>query len=241
MAADGVLSRDSVLLLALETAGRAPSAAVLRGRRVLGEARARPGRTGAEALLPCVDEALGRADVALEAVEAFAVAAGPGSFTGLRVGVATVKGLAFGSERPVAAVSTLAAVAHAAPPGPEPVVALLDARRGEVYAGVFARDAAVPRMLPPPEGVYTPEELAPRLPARCLAAGDAVPLCGERLRELVGPGLALGPSDDAGARAVGLLGLELLCDGQGVSAEALVPRYVRRAEAEVKRTGERFE
>jgi tRNA threonylcarbamoyladenosine biosynthesis protein TsaB len=156
--------------------------------------------------------------------------------------VATVKGLAFGTERPVAPVPTLAALALRAPVGQGPVVALLDARRGEYYAAVFELEGSdAPRALTPAEGVYTPEALAPELPERCTLVGEAVPLCGEALRELVGPGVVLGPADDAGAAAVGVLGQRLLASGQGVSADSLVPRYVRRAEAEVQRLGQRFE
>lgn len=229
------------LVLALETAGRTPSAAVLRGGEPLAVERGSPGRTGAEAVLPSIDAALVRAGVTLQEVEAFAVAVGPGSFTGLRIGVATVKGLAFGSERPVAAVSTLAATAHGAPKGQGAAVALLDARRGELYAGVFDIEGEVPRAIEPAAGVYTPEQLAPHLPACCVLVGNGVPLCVDALRKLVGAGLTVGPPDDAGAAAVGALGLDLLRRGEVTSAERLTPRYVRRAQAEVQRTGQETE
>jgi tRNA threonylcarbamoyladenosine biosynthesis protein TsaB len=229
------------LVLALETAGRTPSAAVLRGGEPLAVERGSPGRSGAEAVLPSIDAALARAGVTLQEIEAFAVAVGPGSFTGLRIGVATVKGLAFGSERPVAAVSTLAATAYGAPKGQGAAVALLDARRGELYAGVFDIEGEVPRALEPAAGVYTPEQLAPQLPARCVLVGDGVPLCADALRTLVGAGLSVGPSDDAGAAAVGALAQDLLRRGDVTSADRLTPRYVRRAQAEVQRTGQATE
>ena len=243
------------MLLALETAARAPSVALLAGDELLAEERAPAGRTGAEGLLPCVDAALARVGVALDAVEAVAVSIGPGSFTGLRVGVATVKGLLFGCSRPVVPVPTLAALARLAPEAEtEPVVALLDARRGEFYAAAYrcvggwaggwagaAEPAGAPEACEPLEGVYTPEELATRLPAACLLVGEGVPLCGERLRAWCGPGVRLGPATDPRARDVGALGRRLLAAGGGIDAADLVPRYLRRAEAEVKRTGERFE
>ena len=103
------------LLLALETSGRVLSVALLRGEEVLAERQGARERPGAESLLPAVDEVLVRAGVRVADVEAFAVSIGPGSFTGLRVGIATVKGLAFGSGRPVAAVSSLAVLARGAP------------------------------------------------------------------------------------------------------------------------------
>jgi tRNA threonylcarbamoyladenosine biosynthesis protein TsaB len=242
-----VEAADGLLLLALETAARAPSVALLRGGAPIAEERAPAGSTGAEGLLPCIDAALARAGVGLDAVEAVAVSIGPGSFTGLRVGVATAKGLVFGSQVPVVPVPTLAALAFLAPESEtEPVVALLDARRGELYAAGYrlrrppgsAREA---EDCEPLEGVYTPEELAARLPASCRLVGEGVPLCGARLRELCGPGLRLGPDADPRARDVGALGLRRLAGGGGIQAADLVPRYLRRAEAEVKRTGERFE
>jgi tRNA threonylcarbamoyladenosine biosynthesis protein TsaB len=230
------------LLLAVETASRRASAALLRGAELLAEERAAAGRSGAESLLPCIDRVLAAARLELSALSGFAVSIGPGSFTGLRVGLATVKGLAFGSDRPVAAVPTLAALARGAPPSADPVVALLDAQRGELYAAVFPPGApGAPGAAEPVEAVYTPEALAERLPERCLLVGEGVALCGDRLRELRGPGVALGPSSDPRAADVGWLGQQQLDAGRGRDAAELVPRYVRRAEAEVRRTGRRFE
>ena len=239
MVAARALADPERLLLAVETASRRASAALLRGAELLAEERAAAGRNGAESLLPCIDAVLTAARLELAAVAGFALSIGPGSFTGLRVGLATVKGLAFGIGRPVAAVPTLAVLARGAPPSADPVVALLDAQRGEVYAAHFPPGGAEPAE--PVEAVYTPDELAERLPERCLLVGEGVALCGERLRELRGPGVALGPSGDPRAADVGRLGQQLLDGGGGRDAAELVPRYVRRAEAEVRRTGRRFE
>jgi tRNA threonylcarbamoyladenosine biosynthesis protein TsaB len=218
--------------------------ALLRGEALLAERRAPPDRPGSEGLLPAIDALLRRAGCPVAALEAFAVCAGPGSFTGLRVGIATVKGLAFGSSAPVAAVGTLAALARRAPPTRDPIVAVLDAKRGEVYAAAFA--GAGPEELVPeglPEGLYTPEELAARLPARCLLVGDGVEVCGERLREALGPGVRSLPPPRGRPRArdVGVLGARMLRRGEGIAAEDLVPRYLRRAEAEARRMGLRTE
>ena len=232
-----------LLLLALESSGRIPSVALLRGEELLGERHGARERPGAESLLPAVDELLAQAGKRAADLEAFAVSIGPGSFTGLRVGIATVKGLAFGSGRPVAAVSSLAALARGAPESGEPVVALLDARRDEFYAASFrisGPDRAVASDALE-EAVYTPAELIERLPSRCLLLGEGVALCGSRLCAELGAGVRLGPAADPRARDVGTLGARLLGRGAGVGAADLVPRYLRRAEAEVRRTGRRFE
>jgi tRNA threonylcarbamoyladenosine biosynthesis protein TsaB len=231
------------LLLAIESSGAEPSVALLRGGELVAERRALAHRPGSETLLPAIDALLRRAHCEVAAIEDFAVSAGPGSFTGLRVGIATVKGLAFGSRAPVAAVSTLAALALRAPRSRDPIVAVLDARREEVYAAGFARsgDALEPGDLP--EGLYSADELATRLPARCVLVGDGVAVCGERVRAALGPGIRPLPPPRGRARArdVGLLGFQLLERGEGIDAADLVPRYLRRAEAEVRRTGERSE
>jgi tRNA threonylcarbamoyladenosine biosynthesis protein TsaB len=166
----------------------------------------------------------------------YAVSVGPGSFTGLRVGVATVKGLAFGDAAPVAAVSTLEALASSAHASDLPVLACLDARRGEVYAAAWSpgREVLVP------EGVYAAASLADQLSGPCILVGCA----GEEgmLEGLATQlGVTLAPPQPLRAWWVGRLGARLLAAGEGVAASALAPRYVRRAEAEVRRTGLRFE
>jgi tRNA threonylcarbamoyladenosine biosynthesis protein TsaB len=232
-----------LLLLAVETSCGTPSVALLRGEQVLAEEQAAAGRTGAESLLPCVDAVLSRAGLALGTVEAFAISIGPGSFTGLRIGVATLKGFAFGTELPIAPVPTLAALSRAAPDEREPVVALVDARRGEFYAAAHRLEGAEREPVPcePDEGVYTPEQLAQRLPPACLLVGEGVALCGEQVRALARSDVRLGPAAEPHARDVGILGARRIARGEAIAAAALVPRYVRRAEAEVKRTGQRFE
>ncbi len=224
------------LLLAVETATAAPSLALWRGGALLGERAADPSRATAEALLPALDALLAAASVALAAVEGFAVSIGPGSFTGLRIGVATVKGLAFGTGRRAVGISTLAAIAgHAS--GPGPVAAVLDARRGEVYAAGFEAGAAADWLL---ERVIPIEALAARLPAGCRVVGEGVPLCADALRNTDAV-LAPPPYRETTARHVARLAARAWSRGEAVPAGDLVPRYLRRAEAEVKRTGERFE
>jgi tRNA threonylcarbamoyladenosine biosynthesis protein TsaB len=189
--------------------------------------------------MPAVDAVLRRAAVSLVEVDAFAVSIGPGSFTGLRVGLATVKGLAFGSACPLVPVSTLAALAAAVPQAEHPVVPLLDARRGEFYAAVYA-PGGLPGEPILAEGVYSPDELIAALPRHCVLVGEGVPLCGDEIARGLGLGVLrseLGPA----ARHVGVLGARMLARGAGVAAAEAAPRYLRRAEAEVKRTGERFE
>ena len=118
---------------------------------------------------------------------------------------------------------------------------MLDARRGEVYAAAYAGGSRHETILE--AGVYTPDELCGRLVTPCILVGEAVALCGEAIRAELGDGVALlpPPQGDPRARHVGALGAEMLARGDTLDAAALAPHYLRRAEAEVKRVGERFE
>ena len=236
-------------LLAIEAASDGLSVAVLEGERVVAERELERSRQHAAQLLATIDETLRAASLALSAIEAMAISAGPGSFTSLRISLATLKGLAFGRAIPVVGVSTLEAIAQGAleAPGTAPeteVLALLDARRGEWYAGAW-RAAPSEGGLPVPsltEGLYAPGQLvrdlgrpvvlvAPEPGARAAFAGAGLRVAGAI------EGAAARPR----AVVVGRLGARRLARGEGQSAAALGARYLRRAEAEARRTGQAVE
>jgi len=229
------------LLLGVDTATEVASWALWRDGALLGERAAEAGRPTAEGLLPALDALLATTGVTLDDIGGFAVSIGPGSFTGLRIGVATVKGLAFAPAKPVVGVPTLAALAcHAE--GPGAVAALLDARRGEVYAAGFARAPGGEPVAADwlSERVLPVSELAERLPAGCRLVGEGLSVCGDAIADAAVTPLAP-PYPDTTARHVAALGARCFDTEALSSAGPLTPRYVRRAEAEVKRTGERFE
>ncbi len=232
-------------VLALCSASRIASAALLEGDKVVVEHAATTSRQQAESLLPLVDRVLVDGGTTIESLGAIAVSLGPGSFTSLRIGVATVKGLVFGLDVPVIGISTLQALALAAGPGDAPVIAALDAQRGEVYAAAFdvTADGATPRDDLLPELVYTADELADRLAGPLRIVGEGAAIVGDRLRERLGSNaIALEPElAEASASHIGRLAALRLAAGEGGDAASLAPRYVRRAEAEVTRTRERFE
>lgn len=227
-------------LLALETATGRGSVALWTEAGLV-EQRLPESAATAESLLPAIDRLLGAAGLRVGDVARYAVSIGPGSFTGLRIGVATLKGLAFGAAVPIAAVPTLAALALRAAPGEGPVIALLDARRDELYAaGYRAPGVTDPGIAPDalPEGLYAAAELSGRLPARFRLVGDAGALGCAALRAALGPGAVLQqPALSARAADVARLGALLLAHGDVRDAASLVPRYVRRAQAEALRTG----
>ncbi|MEM7413737.1 MAG: tRNA (adenosine(37)-N6)-threonylcarbamoyltransferase complex dimerization subunit type 1 TsaB [Myxococcota bacterium] len=224
-------------LLAVETATEQASVALWENGAVTDQELVAPGQPAAEVLVPAIDAVLARTGRSLDALSAFAVSIGPGSFTGLRIGLATVKGLAFTQQTPVIPVPTLAALAHAAAPR-ETCAAVLDARRDEVYTAGFEAGRPADWL---PEGVIPIAALAEQLPRGAAVVGEGVGVCAPLLGERR-PDLPLVPWEPGSVvAALAALGARGAAAGASVPAAALVPRYVRRAEAEVKRTGDRFE
>jgi len=130
-------NQDSPQILSVETATLAGSVALSRGDKIVAAFAGDSGVSHSNTLLNDIDRLLSEAQVDLSEIDLFAVASGPGSFTGLRIGIATIKGLAATLERPCAGVPTLQAIALAAGPAPRSV-ALLPAGRGEVFAQLFS-------------------------------------------------------------------------------------------------------
>jgi tRNA threonylcarbamoyladenosine biosynthesis protein TsaB len=138
------------LVLALDASHMKGSAAVTQGREILCEIVFDASDTHSATLMPAVDECLKTAGVRTSDIDLFVTVIGPGSFTGLRIGLATVKGFAAVNGRPVAAVGSLELLAAAIPFVSDPVLPLIDARRGEVYAAVYDMSSGGPIELLPP-------------------------------------------------------------------------------------------
>jgi tRNA threonylcarbamoyladenosine biosynthesis protein TsaB len=226
------------LLLAVETATPLTSVALLEGDTLVCEVEGERGRPTAEVLLPAIDALFAGSGATLAQVEAFGVSIGPGSFTSLRIGLATLKGLAFGSPRLAVGVPTLAALALGAPEGEGPAVAMLDARRDEVYAGCSGGEGGREEL---PSSVYRADELAALLPPACRLVGEGAGILGERLVEALGPAVQVFPDVEPRAVHVGRLAAAAWLRGEGEDPAGLVPRYLRRAQAEVVRTGQALE
>ncbi len=234
-------------VLALDTATLTASAAVVRlapglAPDVLAAADAETG-SRSERLMPLIVDIMTRAGTAIADVDAIAVGAGPGSFTGLRVGLATAKGLAFAVGKPLWLVSSLAALAWSMRDAAGALwVPVLDARRGELYAGFYRGDAdGVPRAVAP-ERVLPPGELAAAIAAALGdgAAGDdggGVAIAGDALVVHAAALAALPPSvrRHGGRTTPSAVGVAVLA-AAGDRADGLAlgaPAYLRPSEAEV--------
>lgn len=216
-------------LLAIETATEACSVALGHGDRIHLRHEIAP-RGHAQRVLPWIDALLAEAGLAKSELDAIAVGRGPGAFTGVRLAVALVQGLALALDRPVLPVSTLATLAQPMVGGLAPgetVLASIDARMGEVYLGVFARDEAGIARAVVPEAVVAPALAV--LPEGIVAAvGTGLAACDGVLAGRLGGGVRhVDPTALPSAADALVLARGLFVSGAAIRADALEPAYLR--------------
>jgi tRNA threonylcarbamoyladenosine biosynthesis protein TsaB len=223
-----------LIVLGLDTATWTAAVGLSQGESVLAEAAEPAARSHVASLPALVQRVLRRAGLVIGDVQGVAVSIGPGSFTGLRIGLGLAKGLAFAGNLPLAAVPTLEALASAAEAMPgETVCAALDARKREVYAALFRIGAdGSPHRLGADEAL-APDALAARLPAGTVLIGDAA----DAYPSVFGPALISRPFATHHPRGgiVARLGARLLAAGSVADVGTVEPAYVRPPEAEVAR------
>ena len=231
-------------VLALDTSSPGGAVALLRDDEPAVERAGNPALSHAERLPRAIAEVLAEAGLPPAALDLFAVASGPGAFTGLRVGLATVQGLALALDRPAIGVSALAAAAWRAFAA-EPAMAVcgvwLDAARGDVFAAAFGRPAAPLPDWPLVElaaaSVATPGAHPARV-ARRRARGRAAAAGTGHARPRRGrprPGIPSSPPKRRWQSPVGRIGRRAHLAGHSGPPHALTPLYVRRPDAEVER------
>ncbi len=226
-----------LLILSVETATGCGSVAVTRGGtsggRLLAEATAQPEITHSRRLLGSVDWVMQAAGLDWSELDGVAVSLGPGSFTGLRIGMAAVKGIALAAGLPLLGVPTLDGIALGCPVIDRPLWCLLDARKQEVYAACYRPGPAGRPELVLPARALRPQDLVKEISSPSLLAGPGV----DEYRELFArvPGLRLVPSALSSPRAarIGYLAAEQLAAGKTLDAATAAPLYVRASEAEI--------
>lgn len=223
-------------ILAIDTATMVSSVAVADKDRLLAELTVQTRLTHSETLLPHVEQALKLAGVEKAALEGVAVSLGPGSFTGLRIGLAAAKAIAYGLDIPIFGIPTTEALAWHYPVPGVAVVPFIDAQKGNVYSAVYQWQEEGFAEISPVQ-VYTMEEaleLCGAQPVHVLAVGD---MAVKRLagREDLPSNVQVPPPHVVMPRAanVAMAGLKRLAAGQEDSVMNLEPVYIRRSEAEV--------
>jgi tRNA threonylcarbamoyladenosine biosynthesis protein TsaB len=233
-----------MLILAIDTSTRAGSIALLRDRQVLGEIAACEEIPYSTRLFRDLELLQSRAQFRMAQVDLLAVAAGPGSFTGLRVGLTAVKGWAEVHRKPIAAISGLEAIAAQGDVNEMLISPFVDARRGHVFGSTYRRSVGQTSVLQliGDEAILPIEEFLTLVKGNC-GAGQAVLVSATPdvlppdLVESILPGARIEQVSASLAPAIGRLGYDRAIRGDLVDALGLDANYIRRSDAEVARTG----
>ncbi len=225
-----------MIVLGIDSATRTASVGVVSDGSTLAERSAAGARQLAATALPLVEEVVAQAGCTVADVDLIAVSAGPGSFTGLRIGMSVAKGIAFATGAKVIAVPTLEALALVAGTRSGLLCPVLDARKGEVYAAIFDCSGPLPKRLVS-DCAVTPAELAGEIDRECVMIGDGVEPYIDDWRRLLAPAVDFLPFSDFHplGSAVARLGRQYYEEKGPDSLAAMVPRYCRPPEAEQKR------
>ena len=233
-------------ILALDSSGLVASAALVQDDTLIAEYTIQYKKTHSQTLLPMLEEIREMVELDLSTVDAVAVASGPGSFTGLRIGSATAKGLAFALEKPIVPVPTLDGLAYQMYGTDALVCPIMDARRNQVYTGIyaFADDGEDYDMRVIKEGCAVSfDEIAQelnRIGRRVVFTGDGIPVFRERMKELLRVPYSLAPPhrNRQSAACIAALGARYFAQGRAVSGALYAPEYLRLSQAERERQEE---
>lgn len=230
-------------ILALDSSGLVAGVALVEDDVLIAEYTTNYKKTHSQTLLPMLDEIKKMVDLDLHSLDVIAVAAGPGSFTGLRIGSATAKGLGLSLGVPLVAVPTVDAMAYNLYGTDKLICPMMDARRSQVYTGLYRFERT-------PEGYGLRTILAQcALPVQKLAEkinaagedviflGDGVPVYRELLKDALQVPYSFAPASCSRQRAasVAVLGAQYAREGRLVSADAFAPEYLRMSQAERER------
>lgn len=226
-------------ILALDSSGLVASVAVLEDENLLGEFSINYKKTHSQTLLPMLDAVAKMIELDLKTLDAIAVAGGPGSFTGLRIGSATAKGLALALDKPIVSVPTVEGLAYNLYGSRDPVCPLMDARRNQTYTGLyeFAEDGMKTLVDQCAVGI---EEILDRVNALgrpVTFLGDGVPVFCDIIEKTcrVSYGFAPAHLNKQRAGAVGALAMEYFRQGRVQDAAEHKPDYLRLSQAERER------
>ena len=216
--------------LALDTSTLAASLALVDGPDVLAESNMPPTRTHSRILLPEIQRLLARVGLVIHDLDFIAVGLGPGSFTGLRIGLSAAKGLAWAAKKPLVGVPTLDALVRGL--APEDVIQacpLIDARKGQVYSALYRPDSEGRWDRRSEWGAYTAASLRDLIFEETVFFGEGARTWGRDLADLLGPLYTRGPEELDRPRAVHAAGeaFDLLARGVDTDPARVIPIYVR--------------
>ncbi|BBO66592.1 tRNA (adenosine(37)-N6)-threonylcarbamoyltransferase complex dimerization subunit type 1 TsaB [Desulfosarcina alkanivorans] len=224
-----------MILLAIDTSTTSCSVALFSGDRLLAESVFTAGKTHSRHLLSMVDRILHEGGCRVSDVDGIAVTRGPGTFTGLRIGLGTVKGLAAATRAPVVGVSSLAALAFPLRLVDGPVIAMIDARRGEIYHACYDGGTGKARPAAPAISVCAPETAAAALPDNAVLVGSGAALYRDVFESRCPRIRFADPAQHIiRAASVGFLAMARFNEQDVDAIEALVPDYIRKSDAQIQ-------
>ena len=219
-------------ILCLDTSGPVAGVALMEDGRVRYEAMAVNAFTHSQSILPMVEEAYRRTGLEISGTDYFAVTVGPGSFTGVRIGVSTVKGLAHANGKPCIAVDALKAMAAGVQPFAGVICPIQDARAGQVYGAAFQGETMERLMEDEPIRLEDYLDKVRAFGQRLLFLGDGMPVHRERIAELMGESALFAPPHLAFLRPAAAAALAWEERERAVDYHELLPLYLRAPQAE---------
>lgn len=233
------MGRSRMKILALDSSGLVASVAIVTEEALLAEYTVNYKKTHSQTLLPMLDEIVRMVELDIKEVDAIAVAAGPGSFTGLRIGSATAKGLGLALNKPIVAVPTLDGLAYNMFGTSHLICPMMDARRNQVYTGLYEFKQGEFHTLKQQTAVAVEEIIKEinGLGREVFFLGDGVAAYREVIQEITEISYQFAPAhmNRQRAGAIGALGIELLKKGQVEAADQHEPVYLRLSQAERER------
>ena len=221
-----------MILLCLDTSGPVAGVALMEDGAVRYEAMAVNAFTHSQSILPMTEEAYQKTGLTIQQTDLFAVTVGPGSFTGVRIGVSTAKALAHATGKPCVAVDALEAMANGVSPFPGVICPIQDARAGQVYGAAF-RGGTLERLLPDePIKLEDYLEKAAGFGQKMLFLGDGMPVHQARIAEILGEQASFAPPHLAFLRPASAAALAWDKRDQAVDYRTLSPLYLRPPQAE---------
>lgn len=230
---------EEMKILAIDTSGMPASVALLHDELLEAEFMINNKKTHSEMLLPMMDEMKKRTELRLEDLDAIAVAAGPGSFTGLRIGSATAKGLAMAFDLPIVPVPTCDALAMNLFGSTSLVCPIMDARRSEVYTGIyqFEKESMITVFPQKPMPMKSLLDILNEKGKSVIFTGDGIPVFSEMIKEELKVPYLFAPPHLSRQRAgaVAVLAQKLFREGKALPAAEYAPIYLRQSQAERER------
>ena len=226
-------------ILALDSSGLVASVAIVSDDDLIGEYTVNYKKTHSQTLLPMLDEVAKMVELDLSTIDVIAVSAGPGSFTGLRIGSATAKGLGLALKKPLVSVPTLEGIAYNFCGSEKVICPMMDARRSQVYTGIYEFQGNTLKVLEDQMAVPVEEALEKlnQTGREVILAGDGVPVYLELIEKNLKVPYLLAPAhlNRQRAGAVAVLGIQYAKEGKLESAMEHQPDYLRLSQAERER------